>query len=628
MKQITLLSFLLVSIFTFAQAPAGYYNTTQGLTGYSLKSELSTIITNGHTPQTYSDLWDGYYTTDVDIYYENDGTVLDIYSENPTGVDSYTYNFGSNQCGNYSGEGSCYNREHLMPQSWFNSSSPMKTDIQHVYPSDGYVNGQRGHLPFGEVNNATYTSSNGSKKGNNVYNHPNAYSGSVFEPIDEFKGDVARVYFYMATRYENQIGSWESENDGSQNTLDGSSDQVFEDWMLAMLIEWHNNDPVSLKEVDRNNAAFTFQGNRNPYIDNPGMVAMVWDPNPDTEAPTVPTDLIANNITAYTADLSWNAATDNVGVVSYKIEQDGVVVKNIANTQTTMTGLSPLTNYSFAVKALDAYGNTSALSNTVTLTTLDAPEIIFNEDFEDCNDIQFTAVSELSSVDWVCTLQYGEANTGAYQMNGYFDGSQVPSTDWLITTNPIDFDAYQDEKLSFFTASSFGETQLQLLYSTNYDGNGNPSNFNWQPVPNVTIPLYPSNGNNIIENIFTNIDISSISGEVVYFAFKYDTSNGEDATRWTVDSFNIIGEDDLGITSKEFDFGFYPNPVNQQRLYIQLENKVDYSYQIYDLNGRLIQQDQQVSASAINLSGISNGLYILKLSADGKTAMKKLVIQN
>ncbi|MGO2356782.1 endonuclease [Mesonia sp.] len=627
MKKITLLSFLLTSIFTFAQAPAGYYDSTQGLIGYSLKSELSAIITNGHTPQSYGDLWDGYYTTDVDIYYENDGTVLDIYSENPAGVDSYTYTFGSDQCGNYSGEGSCYNREHLMPQSWFGSSSPMKTDIQHVYPADGYVNGQRGHLPFGEVDNATYTSDNGSKKGNNVYNHPSAYSGTVFEPIDEFKGDLARVYFYMATRYENQIGSWESANDGSQNTFNGTSDQVFDDWMLAMLIQWHNTDPVSQKEIDRNNAAFDFQGNRNPYIDNPAMVAMVWDPNPDTEAPTDPTNLMAENIAAYTTDLTWDASTDNVGVVFYEVEQDGVLVENVASTEATITGLSPNTNYSFAVKALDAYGNASGLSNSVSITTLDAPEVIFNEDFEDCNAIQFTAVSELSTVDWECTTQFGENNTGAYQMNSYSQGQQVPSTDWLITTNPLDFDAYQDEKLSFFAASSFGETQLQLLYSTNYDGNGSPSASNWQSVPNVNIPLHPNNTNNTVENIFTNIDISSVSGEI-YFAFKYDTSNGDDATRWTVDTFNIIGEDDLGVASQELDFSIYPNPINQQKLYIQLENKADYSYQIYDLNGRLIQQDQQVSAPAIKLNGISNGLYVLKLHAEGKTAVKKLVIQH
>lgn len=626
MKKITLLGCLLATLFTFAQAPAGYYNSAQGLSGYTLKSELRDIITSGHNSQSYGDLWTGYSTSDIDNYYENDGTILDIYSENPSGADSYTFTLGSDQCGNYSGEGSCYNREHLMPQSWFNSASPMKSDIHHVYPTDGYVNGQRGHLPFGEVNSASYTSNNGSKKGSNVYSHPNAYNGTVFEPIDEFKGDVARVYFYMATRYQNQIGGWESVNDGSQNTLDGSSDQVFEDWMLEMLIQWHNNDPVSQKEIDRNNAAYSFQGNRNPYIDNPSWVAVIWNPNPDTQAPTAPTNLVATNTTFSSVDLDWNAATDDVGVVSYEVEQDGVVVKNVTTLQTTISGLSPQTNYSFAVKALDAYGNISALSNTINITTLAAPTIIFSEDFEGCNSVLFNAISELSDLDWECSPQYGENNTASFQMNGFSQG-QVPSTDWLITYNAIDFDLYQDEKLRFFTAAAYGDSELQLLYSTDYDGSATPSNFTWQPVPNVNIALHSDGSGTIEENIYSNIDISSISGSA-YIAFKYDTSNGDDATRWTVDSFEITGEDNLRVNTKELDFSFYPNPVKGNNLNVQMNNNVDFSYEIYDLNGRLIQQAQQVSTSSINVSSISNGLYLLKLTSEGKTATKKLVINH
>ncbi|PZD77922.1 endonuclease [Mesonia sp. K7] len=278
MKYFASLLLVFTTLIACAQAPTGYYNSVQGKTGYALKTELKNIITNGHNTQSYGDLWNAYYTSDIDNYYENDGTILDIYSENPTGNDPYEYTPGNNdQCGNYNSEGDCYNREHLMPQSWFNENLPMKTDIHHVVPTDGYVNGHRGHLPFGEVNNASYTSNNGSKKGNNVYNYPTTYNGEVFEPIDEFKGDIARAYFYMATRYENEIGSWEGENDGSQNTLNGSSDQVFEDWMLSMLIEWHIDDPVSQKEIDRNNEAYLFQGNRNPYVDHPEWVEDVWE---------------------------------------------------------------------------------------------------------------------------------------------------------------------------------------------------------------------------------------------------------------------------------------------------------------------------------------------------------------
>ncbi|HET8838265.1 MAG TPA: endonuclease [Flavobacteriaceae bacterium] len=276
MKIKLLVLFLLTGISSWAQIPSNYYNSANGLTGYALKTELHNIISNGHNPQSYDDLWTAFQTTDDDQYYENNGKVLDIYSENPVGNDPYEFTFINDECGNYNSEADCYNREHLMPQSWFNENAPMVTDIHHIYPTDGYVNGMRGHLPFGEVGSANFTSQNGSKRGNNILS---GYNGMVFEPIDEFKGDVARVYFYMATRYEDIIGSWENANDGSMPTFDGSSDHVFEDWMLQMLLDWHNTDPASQKEIDRNNDAYDYQGNANPFISNPEYANMIWDEN-------------------------------------------------------------------------------------------------------------------------------------------------------------------------------------------------------------------------------------------------------------------------------------------------------------------------------------------------------------
>lgn len=624
-KNFLLLLVFIVCVSIQAQIPSGYYNSAQGLSGYTLKSELSNIITNGHNPQGYGDLWNAYYSSDIDNYYENDGSLLDIYSENPNGTDPYNFNLGSDQCGSYSGENSCYNREHLFPKSWFNDQSPMYTDIHHLYPTDGYVNGQRSNFPFGEVSNASWTSLNGTKKGNNSYNFPGAYNGTVFEPIDEFKGDVARVYFYMATRYENQIDSWETNTSQSDIALNGTATQVYEDWFLTMLIEWHNADPVSQKEIDRNNAAYNFQGNRNPFIDNPQYVAQIWG-TPDNQSPTAPTNLTYNNLTDAAVELSWNAATDNVGVVSYQIEQNGNIIATISENNTTYqaTGLSPETTYNFEVFALDAYGNISDASNTLTVTTLEAPEVIFREDFNDCQLVEFTAVSELSPLNWECTTAFGDNDSGAYQMNGYSQGQQVPSIDWLITNNSIYFNDYFNETLSLFTAATYGNSALQLLYSNDYDGNGFPSNFTWQAVPNINIPLHSNGDGNIEENYFSDIDISSISGEV-YFAFKYDTSNGEDATRWTVDSFMIEGEENLSTSSEnQLQFSIYPNPSNRI-LNISIPTATEFSYAIYDLNGKLLQQKQN-SAAQISIENLANGLYLLQVSAEGKTATQKLIV--
>jgi len=253
---------------------SSYYSAAEGLSGYNLKTALYEIISN-HNTQSYSDIWDFYSNYETDDYYENDGSLIDIYSESPNSTDSYSYVLVTGQCGNYSGEGDCYNREHTFPQSWFGGSvSPMHTDIHHILPTDGYVNARRSSYPYGEVDSATYTSDNGSLLGSASTSID--YNGTVFEPIDEFKGDIARIYFYMATRYEDDISDWSDNSTYSDAVLDGSDDQVFEDWVVDMLKSWNESDPVSQKELDRNEAAYSFQGNRNPFVDYPDFVNEIW----------------------------------------------------------------------------------------------------------------------------------------------------------------------------------------------------------------------------------------------------------------------------------------------------------------------------------------------------------------
>jgi endonuclease I len=251
-----------------------YYDNITSQTGYALKTELHNLI-NGHSSQGYSALWTFYESHSLDTYFENDGSILDIYSENPTSSDSISFTKVSDQCGNYSGEGDCYNREHSFPKSWFGGKiEPMNSDVHHIYATDGFVNSKRSGFPFGEVATASFTSTNNSKLGSATTTL--GYNGTVFEPIDEFKGDLARAYFYMATRYENVISSWQNNSVYGDAILDGSSNQVFELWQLEMLKRWHTDDPVSQKEIDRNEAAFGHQGNRNPFVDHPEYVENIW----------------------------------------------------------------------------------------------------------------------------------------------------------------------------------------------------------------------------------------------------------------------------------------------------------------------------------------------------------------
>jgi endonuclease I len=254
-----------------------YYDVITTQTGFSLKTALHNLI-NNHTAQGYSALWTFYQTNSLDNYYDKDGSILDIYSENPYGTDNYNYTKVNDQCGTYSSEGGCYNREHSFPRSWFGGAvEPMNSDVHFIFASDGYVNSKRSSYPYGEVGSATFTSTNGSKLGSATV--ALGYNGTVFEPIDEFKGDLARAYFYMATRYENVIASWKNNTAYSNAVLDGSSSKVFAQWQLTMLLRWHTNDPVSQKEIDRNNAAFSHQGNRNPFIDHPEYVDAIWGSN-------------------------------------------------------------------------------------------------------------------------------------------------------------------------------------------------------------------------------------------------------------------------------------------------------------------------------------------------------------
>lgn len=256
---------LFTSTFSFAQIPFGYYDSATG-SGYTLKTRLKSIITSGHIDQAYSLLYTGYQTSDNDTFYENDGTVLDIYSENPFGADSYNFAHDTNggtapgdACGETAptAENDCYNREHLFPQGFFNGATPMKTDIHHVVPTDGWVNCKRSNFPFGEVSSPAWTSANGSKLGANTYP---GYAGTVFEPIDEFKGDIARMLLYFAVRYEDEVTSvsWDPHTDAN-NPLNGTNDQVYETWYINLLYSWHLNDPVSTRETVRNTALISIK---------------------------------------------------------------------------------------------------------------------------------------------------------------------------------------------------------------------------------------------------------------------------------------------------------------------------------------------------------------------------------
>ena len=256
---------LLLSLFiaavcaTWAQGPNGsgtYYQNANGKKGAALKTAMFRII-NPHYNIGYDGLYEAYKKTDTRL----DGYVRDWYSK------TTNYHHVTDKAGSYNQEGDCYNREHSVPQSWF-GSGVIKSDIVHVLPTDGYVNNRRSNFPFGEVANATYNSDGdycrlGSCK-------TAGYSGTVFEPGDDIKGDLARIYFYMATCYESQAPSW------GHSVFTGSTYQPFAQWTYDMLIRWAKQDPIDDVEIARNNAVYETQQNRNPFVDYPGLEDYIW----------------------------------------------------------------------------------------------------------------------------------------------------------------------------------------------------------------------------------------------------------------------------------------------------------------------------------------------------------------
>lgn len=259
-----LLSFLTLSL--FAQGPNNsgtYYQAADGRKGQALKTAMFNII-KSHKVLSYDDLWPAFKTTDK----RSDGKVWDMYSN------ATNFTFGTDKAGNYKKEGDVYNREHSFPKSWFNDQKPMYTDLVHLVPTDGYVNGRRGNNPFGETKGERYKSKNDfSKLGYCTYP---GYTGIVFEPNDEYKGDFARIYFYMATAYEDKITGW------SQSAiLQSDAYQPYKDWQQKMLMEWSKKDPVSQKEIDRNAGVWSWQKNRNPFVDYPGLEEYIWGSKKD-----------------------------------------------------------------------------------------------------------------------------------------------------------------------------------------------------------------------------------------------------------------------------------------------------------------------------------------------------------
>ncbi len=242
-----------------AAAPDGYYDKLEGCKGTGLRKAAKGVVRN-HTAISYGNsTWEAFMTTDTRVV---DGRLCwwDMYSNN---------NVAASDPSSHSG----MNIEHSIPNSWWGGSkNDAYKDLFELNPSDSKANSAKSNYPYGEIEGSCNFDNGVTRVGHPKSGMTGSSQGNwVYEPIDEYKGDFARSLFYMFTVYDDI--AWSSSTAWMYTP---GSDELLKPWAVEMLLRWAKLDPVSEKEIRRNEAVYKVQGNRNPYIDLPGLEDYVW----------------------------------------------------------------------------------------------------------------------------------------------------------------------------------------------------------------------------------------------------------------------------------------------------------------------------------------------------------------
>ena len=277
MKKTGLFLLSLLPLLLFAETmPAGYYDRIDGTHDAELKTTLKTIIRK-HTVIPYGSgkgrTWEVFYYADRD---EN-GYCEDMYCDD------------WKKLNNPGDKASDCNIEHSFAKSWWGGAeNDAYKDCYHLNPSNSQANSSRSNYPLG-VPTKNIKSGTGSLRVGKIYHDSLKTDFWVFEPKDEYKGDFARAYFYMATCYGRDINGnpdavcskysgWRLDNKdvGSRFAMQNDNYLEFQPWEIEVLIQWHRQDPVSKKELKRMDAVSNFQHNRNPFIEYPCLAEYIW----------------------------------------------------------------------------------------------------------------------------------------------------------------------------------------------------------------------------------------------------------------------------------------------------------------------------------------------------------------
>ena len=395
------------------------------------------------------------------------------------------------------------------------------------------------------------------------------------------------MVFYFVTRYESRLSSF-----STGNMLGGSAFPGLQNWELQVLLAWNAADPVSQREIDRNNAAYTYQGNRNPYIDNPSFVNLVWGgstPSVDTEAPSQPTNLSVTGSTSSTVSLSWTASSDNVGISAYEIYVNGNYVTTVTSTSAVISGLAPTTTYAFYVIARDAAGNLSTQSNSVNGTTTassggETPPT-------SCGTENFESIPAASS----------SYTTNTWTNNGITWTAVDSRTDQTINGKAI---TIENGTLSSSTISG-GISSLTIKTQLKFSGTNGSFKLFINGVEKGTIPYSDTVTTTTISNI-------NVSGNVTISIQNNSTTSNRvafDDLSWTC--YNGLGTDETTVNK----FSIYPNPVKNNTLFVNGKNieKIK-RVEIYNVNGILVQVAEKpfLNKNYLVLENLPKGIYFAK----------------
>ncbi|MFV0470359.1 MAG: endonuclease, partial [Dysgonomonas sp.] len=480
--------------------------------------------------------------------------------------------------------------------------------------------------PFGEVGIATWTSTNGSKLGKNT---SDGYTGTVFEPIDEYKGDFARTYFYMATCYEDKIAGWYS-NSEAQAALNGTKYPAYKDWYIKLMLKWSREDPVSQKEIDRNNAAYAVQKNRNPYIDFPGLEEYVWGTkqdiafdsnNPGGTDPRISVEPAA--LTFSSNDINVTSS-QTINVKAYNLTGDLQVALSGDNVFTTSsstiskTAAESSAGYDLTVNfkptayvsnsgvlSISGGGLAAATSVNVTGITSTFSGEILNVPFKTTLS-PFTQYSVLGTQIWT-----QDATNGYAKMSGYVSPTNYQNEDWLISPS-MDLTDFISAILTFdhtgrmFDALPTMKSDLTLWVSSNYVS-GAPATATWSQL---TIPNYMT-GEDWVFVSSGDIALSPLlDKDNAHLAFKY-VSTSTYAGNWEIKNVLVKGtkgQSSIDDNDTDSSVSVYVTP-GYLNIYVYSDTE---SITIYDALGKQLIK-QKANSGENRIAVTANQLLFVKV---------------